>query len=295
MSRRHGDSSRLHLRGLPTCNYTLEDLVPELRHLLNKPELVLGRSTEKLTSGPAIFCDNPATAERLTKRVASSKLHFDTLYKYHIISVLPPLLDTRQPSKVERIGITIKRGFDTEVGTPVLLRHYSRNSVKRRYVVSVHVQAQLLKYGLSDAGGYLVEVNTSAVRHNFLRVFLADKLAPILGDNLYSSRVQTVKGVPIKVDPSHCVAGQTPQKLSASLRECLNLKREEDSLMVPLHVHLRSYKLRGWIAGNRRAVLEIEAPYPDYYQWTCKQLGIVLDVDTTPEISGFEKLGDVKY
>lgn len=57
----------------------------------------------------------------------------------------------------------------------------------------------------------------------------------------------------------------------------LNLLEPEHSLMVPMHVHLRSYKVRNFL--RKPSEMELEAPYPDYFKWTCEQLGIHLEIE----------------
>lgn len=268
----------LHQRGLPSCPYTLEDLLPELRHLLKKPDLVLVRSTEKLTSGPAVFAYDDHTATRFTKCVSSSKMHFDTLYKYHVVTTLPPILP-KDPFVTERLGIAIKRPVGVDFGQPVVTPDFSINSIKRREVVSAHVQSKLLQIG-HGGPAYLFEINTNTVANNFLRIFCVDRLAPILGDHLYSDRVQTLKGIPAKIDPTHLIPGSNHQKLSHRLLQALQLDKPEDSLIIPVHIHLRSYKVRKFIDPSQADVCaELEAPYPDYFKWTCEQVGIVLDAD----------------
>lgn len=270
----------LHLRGLQLSPHTLEDVVPELAYHLNKPTLCLVRSTEKLTSGIAVFADDEEISKNFLKCVAASKVYYDTIYKYHVVTVLPPLIS--DPNQVERLGITVHQAFGTDIGQPILLYDYSKNLVKRRDVVSVHCQMHLVKPG--HVAGYLVEMNTSSITSNFLRVQCADKLAPILGDHLYSSRVQTLKGIPAKIDHTHLKPGTSFQKLTREMQECLKLKRADDSLFIPTHAHLRSYKVRKFVKGNPKLVLEFVAPYPTYFEWTCKQLGIILEVDTMQTI-----------
>ncbi|CAL8069323.1 unnamed protein product [Orchesella dallaii] len=279
LQRSNGSVHQLHLRGIQTSEYTLEDIVPTLRKLLGKPTLTLVKSTEKLTSGVAIFADDEETGTRCSKALKSSKSFFDTVYKYHVITVLPPILQF-DSGKVERIGISIKSGAGCDVPQPVLFREYSKNSVKRKDVIPVHAQVNPLKIGFG--GGHLVEINTSSVVKNFLRIYMADKLAPILGDQLYSCRVQTLKGIPTKIDPTHLAPGASQQRLPKDMLAHLKLNSREDTIIIPTHVHLRSYSLHKFLTMGK--VLEFEAPYPPYFRWTCEQLGIQLGVDEEQSI-----------
>jgi len=117
-----------------------------------------------------------------------------------------------------------------------------------------------------------VEIATSQTTKNFLRVHCADKLAPLLGDHLYSHRVRMLKGIPTKIDPTHLVPGTDAQKLSEKMIDLLQLKSPEDTVMIPTHAHLRSYKLNKFL--GKGTVMEFEAPYPPYFNWTCERFGI---------------------
>lgn len=156
-----------------------------------------------MATGLSIFATDEETSKKFSKCVSSSKSYYDTLYKYHVVTTLPP--NNLQGSHTERFGIMVKRYLGSDVGQPVLLPEYTKNAVKRGEVIPAHVCAKLVKTGFN--GGFLLEINTSSTAHNFLRIFCADKLSPILGDHLYSSRVLTLRGVPTKIDPTHLTPG----------------------------------------------------------------------------------------
>ncbi|ODN02525.1 RNA pseudouridylate synthase domain-containing protein 4 [Orchesella cincta] len=147
---RNGSHNQLHLRGIQTVPYTLEDIVPTLRNLLEKPELVFVKSTEKLTSGLAVFAMDEQTGTKFTKALKTSKSYYDTLYKYHVITILPPMLH-KEPGEMERIGVTVKAGVGTDVPQPIIVRGYSNNSVKRDDVKSIHTRVYPLKWVLVGA------------------------------------------------------------------------------------------------------------------------------------------------
>jgi len=96
-----------------------------------------------------------------------------------------------------------------------------------------------------------------------------------LGDQLYWSRVRLLKGVPTRIDPTHLAPGTSPQRLSDKVVDLLQLKSPDDTVIIPAHIHLRSYKIRKFLE-NKKAEMEFEAPYPPYFKWTCGQLGISL-------------------
>jgi hypothetical protein len=54
------------------------------------------------------------------------------------------------------------------------------------------------------------------------------------------------------------------------LLEAVDLRTPEDSILVPPHIHLQSYTLLNYFGKNKH--LKLEAPYPDYFKWTCDKL-----------------------
>jgi 23S rRNA-/tRNA-specific pseudouridylate synthase len=81
--------------------------------------------------------------------------------------------------------------------------------MKRGDIKPVTVTTTVLKYG--DHKTALVEIQTSSIKWNFLRIYCADLMIPILGDHLYSCRIQSIMGVPTKIDISHAPPGSSDQ------------------------------------------------------------------------------------
>jgi hypothetical protein len=102
-------------------------------------------------------------------------------------------------------------------------------------------------------------------------------LAPILGDHLFSSRVQTMMGVPTKIHPVHLVPGATAQKLTKPLLHILKLTDADDSLIIPTHIHLSSLTLKNY--GGKRETILIHAPLHPHFQWTCDTLNLAVPSD----------------
>jgi 23S rRNA-/tRNA-specific pseudouridylate synthase len=92
---------------------------------------------------------------------------------------------------------------------PVIERQFSKRMVMRRDILPVYVQTEVLGRGMNNTA--LLEIQTSTVKWNFLRVYCADMLVPILGDHLFSCRVQNILGVPTKIDPTHMPPGSSDQ------------------------------------------------------------------------------------
>jgi 23S rRNA-/tRNA-specific pseudouridylate synthase len=82
---------------------------------------------------------------------------------------------------------------------PVVVDKWSKNAVKRGEVKVFRVEHRTLYRRQNLAS--LVEIWPSATKWHFLRAYLAHLRSPVLGDNLYGSRVRQVMGVPLSINP----------------------------------------------------------------------------------------------
>lgn len=78
------------------------------------------------------------------------------------------------------------------------MQKWSNKAVKQGDVKVFRVEHHTL-YRQNFAS--LVEICPSATKWHFLRVYLAHLLSPVLGDNMYGSRVHQVMGVPLAINP----------------------------------------------------------------------------------------------
>jgi 23S rRNA-/tRNA-specific pseudouridylate synthase len=92
----------------------------------------------------------------------------------------------------------IKQVIFSSYVQPVVVRKWSKCAMKRGEVKVFRVEHRTLcKQNLAS----LVEICPSATKWHFLRVYLAHLLSPVLGDNLYGSRVHQVMGMPLGINP----------------------------------------------------------------------------------------------
>jgi 23S rRNA-/tRNA-specific pseudouridylate synthase len=95
---------------------------------------------------------------------------------------------------------------------PIVVHKWSKNAVKRGDVKVIRVEHRTLH---KQDFASLVEVCPSATKCHFLRVYLAHLVSPVLGDNLYGSRVHQVMGVPVAINP--CSDAARGPKVSPSV------------------------------------------------------------------------------
>lgn len=112
----------------------------------------------------------------------------------------------------------------------------------------------------------LVELKSSTHAKNAIRLFAATYLySPILGDNIYASRIQKIGNTYVRVDPFLSCPGLP--KLDMKLLRLLNVRVKQQEI-IPAHIHLKSVVLPSFFGKT----LTIEAPLMPPFDWTCKQL-----------------------
>ena len=127
----------------------------------------------------------------------------------------------------------------------------------------------------------LVEISASSTQHHFLRVYLAHRLAPILGDCLYGNRVQSILGKRLAIGPVQADNLATFQKISPEVLRQLNLT---DSETVPNCLHLREFKLRNFFGKKKDLVLKADPP--DHFQYVCQTFKLNYPKEETVPLSG---------
>lgn len=110
----------------------------------------------------------------------------------------------------------------------------------------------------------LVEIKSTTNNNHAVRLFTSTFLySPVLGDNLFGSRVKKVGNTNIKVDP-FVELSQLPQKLNKQVYRSLQLKESQQPI-IPVHIHLRSLTLLSYL--KNKETLTINAPLIPPLEW----------------------------
>ncbi|XP_077978845.1 mitochondrial mRNA pseudouridine synthase Rpusd3-like [Glandiceps talaboti] len=150
----------------------------------------------------------------------------------------------------------------------------SAGSLKRREAKKTSTEYTVLDDNHSCA---LVEMKPLKAYRHQMQVHMISKLCSILGDHTYSSRIQTVLGIPVLVDV-HNVQPCT-QVVKKEILHQMNLTAHLMS-SVPLHLHCVAITLPKWQNGKD---LIITAPLPKYF-WKSLKLLDLDRPDVTPEL-----------
>lgn len=253
---------------VPQCDYTIEDALPVLQEHFNLPNLSIVKSAEKYTSGVVLLSSSDKVTKKLQKSFNLAKHH----KKPHLVHWAVTLGYPVVPYRKEKVGIKfVEKGINGKQ-QPVLDTEITKAARKKKKVYPVNVESRVISVN-TELSTSLVEIASSSVRYHFLRVYASSRVAPILGDILYGSRMKTLFGVPVKTqlsDSSESGFEPFPRKMS----EILYLPTgTSGQLMIPTMLHLRSIVLPDYCQKDKDFTVTVKLP--THFQWTVERLNLL--------------------
>lgn len=144
-----------------------------------------------------------------------------------------------------------------------MVQRTSKNMYKKNNVKVLNVSFKLLSTCKTNLSS-LVEIRSTTNKNHAVRLFASTFLySPVLGDNLFGSRVKKVGNTNVKVNP-FLETSQLPQKLNKQLYMLLNLKKSQQEI-IPVHIHFRSLTLLSYL--KNKETLTINAPVIPPFDW----------------------------
>ncbi|XP_033361184.1 mitochondrial RNA pseudouridine synthase rpusd4-like isoform X1 [Bombus vosnesenskii] len=258
--RKSPDTSTIHIRNnLPNgIDYTLNDALPYIAKQLNYLNLTIVRCPEMYMSGITLLAADEYVHHAI--ELACARSHFQT-NTYWIITVGIP----KQLEGQTRLGMKVISNPQFKHRKIILTSSWSHNEEKYRKIKLLKTQYKVLSNSTLNLCS-LIELKSSTHSKNALRVFATTYLyTPILGDNIYASRIQKIGNTYVRVDPFLSSPGLP--KLDIRLLRLLNVRPNQQEI-IPTHIHLKSIVLPQFFGET----LTIEAPLMPPFDWTCKQL-----------------------
>ncbi|XP_021926055.1 RNA pseudouridylate synthase domain-containing protein 3-like isoform X2 [Zootermopsis nevadensis] len=244
--------------------YYLTEALPHIAGNLGYNSLTVLKKPERYTSGVTVLSSCEKVLEKVKKCIKKASGRQQLCAHYWAVVIGNPQPD----SAFLKLGLTLKENpCISNDKQPVVMQKWSNKAVKQGDVKVFRVEHHTL-YRQNFAS--LVEICPSATKWHFLRVYLAHLLSPVLGDNMYGSRVHQVMGVPLAINPCSDAA-RGPKNLPQKLLEALSIKPGQE-IIIPTHLHLRRLILPHYLGKDSDLI--IEAPLPSSFQWTCKSLGL---------------------
>ncbi|XP_071960318.1 mitochondrial mRNA pseudouridine synthase RPUSD3-like [Antedon mediterranea] len=239
--------------------FSLMDVMHDVADGINSPNACLISAPEKETSGIILLAEDKMTANKLNRDIVDASKRSGVKRQYIGLTVGIP--EHNQGSQLLHVG---QEDIDEELMT-VIKSDFSKASLTRQDTKKTKMEYKVLEHN-RQLNCALIEMWPQKAYKHQLQVHSTSMLCCILGDHLYSNRVQSVLGVPVLIDPLQAKPG--PQKLPKMLREAMNLTASKTANM-PLHLHFHQLFIKR-PAGD----LHITVPLPRYFQRSLQLLGL---------------------
>ena len=285
-----------------TENVSLTCALPELASLLEVPEISVIKSSGKFISGVTLLSTKgKKTTDHVTKCLNRNRTNQKITAKYLAITNGVPktfgaletvdmALETISTKESIKGGVCKEPVIYKELFSMTKIRQakkYRKNKdTKPKQIRRVSVVTDLLARSRGNSTA-LVSIQPNSTDWNFISVYLAHLLAPIIGDSLYSYRVKTVLGKASKVNHQNSPIGYVPNYLPREILGNLGITAS-DEMHLPLHLHHFRTHLSGF-EGNKG--LNIYAPLPKYFDQSMKSLKISMDIN---ELESSDSISDYK-
>ncbi|CAK9831053.1 Pseudouridylate synthase RPUSD4, mitochondrial [Anthophora retusa] len=241
-----------------SVHYTLEDALPHIRSQLKYPQLTISKCPEKYISGVTLLAADTDILNAIDVAYVRS-YHFGNTY--WVITVGVPTIQENN----YRLALKIISDPQYKNRKTILTRSWTSNEEKYRRVKIFKARYEIISNSTFNLCS-LLKLRASTENRHAIRLFTSTFLyTPVLGDNIYSSRIQKLGNTYTNVDPFLSAPGlpNLDEKLLQLLE--VHLKQQE---IIPAHIHLQSTMLPSLFGED----VFLQAPLPPFFNWTCKQL-----------------------
>ena len=261
-------------------NIGLEDAMPELSQILGVEKIEVVKSVHKYASGCVVLTSKENRMGQITRAInrgGFNDIGFSRTY-YALTNSIP-----RKDPNQETVDI-VKKEFTVHGIThskPVIERQLMSNKKLRMQRNSydtkrITVNSEVVTKS-ANGQSTLLRIEPTSEQNNFVWIYCADLLSPIIGDGLYGYRAKMLMGKMVKVDYQLLPdANSNLQTLPKAMLSKLGLKQYEEH-MLPLHLHLGRLRLPDFFGASKD--LTIHAPPRPYFLGTAEMLNI--DIPTS--------------
>ncbi|XP_015184321.1 PREDICTED: RNA pseudouridylate synthase domain-containing protein 4-like isoform X2 [Polistes dominula] len=180
----------IYTKVLNGVDYTLDNSMEFIAKELGYSELVIVKAPEKFMSGVTLLAANDTVQKAINSSYIKS-IGKNILNKtYWIITVRVP----NQIKGDEHLCMRKQFNSSRSQSKIVIDDKWSKNAEKRRAIKILNVQFKVISNSTKNLSS-LIEIKASTIKWHALRLYASTRLyAPILGDNLYGSRIHNVAG-----------------------------------------------------------------------------------------------------
>ena len=268
-----------------TEDFSLTCALPELACLLDVPEISVIKSSGKYISGCTLLnTKGTNTAKHITHCFNRNRANRKLSTKYlAITNGIPRSSGVLETVDMTLESITTKKSIvkGGSYKEPVIHRklfsetklrqakQFGKNKDKVKQIKRISVVADILARSRGNTTA-LVSIAPNGIEWNFICAYMANLLAPIIGDSLLSYRVKTVLGKAVKVDHQNSPVGYDSNYLSKTILGQLGITASEE-IHLPLHLHHFRTHLSGFYGKED---LNVYAPVPKYFEESIDALQI---------------------
>jgi len=260
----------------------IEDALPTLAEILKVRKLIVVKSVQKYSSGIVLLSSKDQGKIQVDRSLNRSRLRMSFRETYFALTNGFP----RKNSINEVVDMQMERIRDLKspltnepLQEPVINRIlFSRSMLnkKKNDICRVGVDVKVIS---KSQNGHcsLLRIEPFVTQWNFVRVYCADLLSPVIGDHLFSYRAKMLMGKMIRVSPQHSPDPNAKQQnLPLWLLNQIGLRQGQEHEL-PLHLHLGRMYLPGYFGANKNLIIHAR-PRP-YFQGTAEMLGIEIPDD----------------
>ncbi|KAH9504824.1 hypothetical protein Btru_062038 [Bulinus truncatus] len=189
--------------------HSIQHCLPLLSNRLKCPDLEIGLSLKSYFQGVMLFCKNREYKEKLDKCMTQM-----IPKKSQFLSVLAVTIGVPTCPHNILVDICLKREYihNREMST---VTNESSNTLRKKglmILTNFTVKPLLVNTLLNVA---LMEISINKDKWDALETLMSHYLSPVLGDEIYSSRVYTLRGTPFASSPY--TSKPRPQELPAGV------------------------------------------------------------------------------
>ncbi|CAJ0591267.1 unnamed protein product [Cylicocyclus nassatus] len=259
---------------------TISECLPGLSRHFNEPNLTFCTGLKRYLSGAIVLPANVNDFENMKKSIKYT-LHQPRDAKYHYNGLA--ILMGSPPSSSGTLS-----GYATFQSNGKLSEYIfvEKPSTKRarsgKFAVAGTMSWQVLsrKHGCT-----LVEFGTNKFARHLPRLMFSHMLCPILGDELYCSRLTDLDGHVATIQPKdlHRIRGK--RYVPTAFSERLGIPAEElGKLPMYCHIHSTVFPRFGWIIGRPKSEQDVadlyaNAPPPQHFLAMVQALGMSADLE----------------
>lgn len=245
--------------------FCLNNALPMLEERLGVEKLQFVKLIDRYSSGIILLSSDDATTEAAHKSLRTNKSEGRMFYNFVCIAQGFPAIQGDELSEKVRIklrDIDELADYKEPIITPPV---YKKQDIDNGYLARVCIRINSLNR--LNSASYL-RISTNQLRWNFVRCYVADKAAFIVGDLRFSSNVKRILGEQVLETTNSFYKNNRIEPLN---KEMLYALKVRSNRKIPVMLHLESISLRKFFGQD----LVISCKLPDHFEFALKQLKLV--------------------